>query len=110
MTRTELGAALRRARVAAGLSLREAAPRCGLSFQQLSQIETGVQNTTIDTVVRVAEGLGVDLSIAVGDPTDTRAAVRARFERVLPLIPEEDLSPFLAQLALWERRYGEQAG
>lgn len=56
----ELAAVLRRARKAAGVSLRELARRCGVSAGQLSRIESGdVGRPEMETVRVIADALGV---------------------------------------------------
>lgn len=100
-------------RLAQGLTLREAATRCGVSFQMLGQIEKG-QNTTVDRIETIIEGLGGGASLAVSEavepiPSDRRA-IADRFLRVLPNIPPEELDVFIHELALWERRYASGNG
>lgn len=105
LNRSSLGVKVKAARIAKGLTLRAAAPLCGLSFQQLSAIENGTQNTTIDTIEEVQRGLDAEMLVILVRESGTRDAILKRFAQVLPGIPEEDLGPFLAQLDLWERRY-----
>ena len=96
-----IGRQIRARRVALGLTLREAAPRCGLSYSMLAQIEKG-QATTTPRLHAIRAGLGMDAAEAV---PDDRAAIMARFRAVLPHIPEEELDVFIHELALWEKRY-----
>lgn len=53
----ELGATLRRLRLARRLSLGQLGARCGLSAAALSKAETGAQLPTLCTLVRIAGGL-----------------------------------------------------
>lgn len=53
---------LREARVARGLSLTELAQRSGLAASTLSKIENAQMSPTYDTIVSLAEGLGIDIS------------------------------------------------
>lgn len=69
-----LRANLRRLREERGWTQAEAAERCGMSFQQLSQVESGRSNVTLVTLCRLARGLGVDLADLVAA---TQAAHRA---------------------------------
>lgn len=67
------GAALRAARKEQGLSLRALSARVGMPFSTLSKLENGKMSMTYDYLVRLAQGLGVDLSVLVaGAPTSTR--------------------------------------
>lgn len=106
--REEIGEQLKAMRLAQGLTLREAASRCGVSFQMLGQIEKG-QNTTIDRIEAIIEGLGGGASLAVSEASEplpeSRRAIAARFLKILPNIPDEELDVFIHELALWERRY-----
>jgi transcriptional regulator with XRE-family HTH domain len=113
----DIGRQVRAARLARGLTLREAAPKCGLSYQMLGQIERGTPTTTT-RLQAIAEGLGVAWAITVpddepaaaqpGDPL--RAALLARFAAIAPYIPDEELDIFVHELALWERRYRPSQG
>jgi transcriptional regulator with XRE-family HTH domain len=55
------------ARQRAGLSQRQLAGRMGVSQQALSRIEKGGTSITITTLSRLADGLGVNLTVMVGD-------------------------------------------
>lgn len=55
------GAALRATRIEQGLSLRALAARVGLPFSTLSKLENGKMAMTYDKLVRLSQGLGVDL-------------------------------------------------
>jgi transcriptional regulator with XRE-family HTH domain len=65
--------ALRAARIEQGLSLRALAARTGLPFSTLSKLENGKMALTYDKLVRLAQGLNVDIGTLVsGAPqTDT---------------------------------------
>lgn len=110
----DIGRQVRAARLARGMTLREAAPLCGVSYQMLGQIENG-QNTTVDTLEKIVRGLGASVTVALAEaetmqtprpiPADRRAVVE-RFLSVLPGIPQEEIDVFLHQVAVWERRHG----
>jgi transcriptional regulator with XRE-family HTH domain len=73
MTRTETlphpGQALRAARIEQELTLRDLAARTGLPYSTLSKLENGKMALTYDKLVRLAQGLGVDLgSLVTGAP------------------------------------------
>lgn len=64
----ELGAALRRLRLGAGMTQEELAHRAGIGVASLSRIETALANPTWTTVMRILEGLNLtleDLSTAL---------------------------------------------
>lgn len=119
--RRAIGAQIRALRLRRGLTLREAAARCGVSFAMLGTIEKNGQNTTLDRLEQIVRGLGGELALY---PLDTdvvalaaegsaeynqlgdRTQVGLRFLRILPRIPTEEIDVFVHELALWERRYG----
>lgn len=108
MLRDDLGRRIRDARLALGLTQREAAERSGVSYQLISQIERGAVNTTVDTVAQICEQLGLEVDVHAAQPTvsESRRALAERFLAVLPALPQEDLDVFVHEIALWERRYG----
>jgi transcriptional regulator with XRE-family HTH domain len=53
--------ALRNARVAQGLSLRALSARVGLPYSTLSKLENGKMAMTYDKLIKLAQGLGIDL-------------------------------------------------
>lgn len=57
-----IGARIRVIRQARGWTLAEAAKQSGLRYQHIQQIETGLLNVTLITLIRLAEGLGVPVS------------------------------------------------
>lgn len=59
---TRLGKRVRRLRHEKELTLEAAAERMHIDFKHLQKIEAGSLNVTVLTLVRVATGLGVDLS------------------------------------------------
>jgi transcriptional regulator with XRE-family HTH domain len=63
------GYVLRAARIDQGLSLRALAARIGLPFSTLSKLENGKMALTYDKLVRLAQGLNVDIgSLVSGAP------------------------------------------
>jgi transcriptional regulator with XRE-family HTH domain len=115
--RTEVGPLLRAARIAQATTLRQVAPKAGISYSMLAQIERGGTNTTLDVVDAVAMALGIEIRAAVVGEGEvsapvpipaTRRALAERFLRVLPSLPDDDLDVFIHEIALWERRYGEK--
>lgn len=65
-----LGEAVEELREEAGLTHEALAERLEMSFQRISELERGVANPTFATLLRVADGLEVELS-----------ELAARFER-----------------------------
>ena len=53
---------LREERVRRGLSIYRLAKMSGVSQQMISYVERGMRNPTLDTLLRIANGLNVDLS------------------------------------------------
>jgi transcriptional regulator with XRE-family HTH domain len=56
-----VAALLREARERQGLSMTAVAERAGLSQQMVSYVERGMRKPTLDTLIRVAEALELDL-------------------------------------------------
>lgn len=61
-THKALGEAIEELRDEAGMTHEELADRLEMSFQRISELERGVANPTLATLVRVTEGLDVELS------------------------------------------------
>ena len=62
-TRKRIGNQLKRAREEKGISVRGLAQKSGIDKTQISRIESGRLNTTIDTVTRLAEELNLKLNL-----------------------------------------------
>ena len=62
-----LGSQVRALRMAAGASGGELAARCGISRSMLSRIERGLVSASVETLDRIASGLGVPISRFFGD-------------------------------------------
>jgi transcriptional regulator with XRE-family HTH domain len=61
-------AAIRAARVEQGLTLRALAARIGLPYSTLSKLENGKMELTYDKLLRLAQGLKVDLGQLLAGP------------------------------------------
>jgi transcriptional regulator with XRE-family HTH domain len=86
-----LGAALRSARRARGLSLAQVAAATDISRSLLSLIETGRNDVTIGRLIRLSELYGVHVSdLLSAEPPPDHVVVRADERRHLPM-PEEGL-------------------
>ena len=57
-----LGEAIGQLRGEAGLTLEELADKADMRFQLLSELERGTTNPLLSTLVRITEGLGIELS------------------------------------------------
>lgn len=62
MFRESLGRVIRIERESQGLSLRKFGLMVGLDYKRIHEIEHGSANSTINTLLRVSNGLGVPLS------------------------------------------------
>lgn len=60
--RLSLGMSIRTHRETQSLSLRQFGAMVGLSYPFLSNIETGKASPTVDSLVRIADGLGITVS------------------------------------------------
>lgn len=74
----ELGLRVKRLRKESGLTLQDVAVRSGVSISTLSKIENGRSAAGMDTVVKVARGLGVLFQRLVEDPPPAPAAGLSR--------------------------------
>lgn len=72
MVSFQAGPAVRRARVAAGLTQAELAKRAGVSRVTVHQIETGAKDPRVSTVVVLLRALGLEL---LPVPSPIRSAV-----------------------------------
>ena len=88
---------LRRVRQERGLTLEELAQRSGVSIGMLSQLERGVGNPSLRTLVKIAKGLGVPMGYFLSGIDHSSAVVRKHERRrlVLPAavlgLPDSDL-------------------
>jgi transcriptional regulator with XRE-family HTH domain len=60
----QLGEELRRARRARGISRAVLSESIGMHPQNYARIERGKKNVTFETLLRIADGLGVELTVA----------------------------------------------
>lgn len=69
----ELAGRLKAARQAAGLSQEALAHKSGIPYRRVQLLESGTSNTTVRTLVRVADALGVEFADLVsGKAGDSR--------------------------------------
>ena len=64
---SEIGRMIREARQARGVSLRALASQVGIHFSHLSKIENGKDQIGRDSLTRIAEELGVDPDLMLGE-------------------------------------------
>jgi transcriptional regulator with XRE-family HTH domain len=64
----EIGARVRAARLAAGLSQEEAAHRAGIDYKRWQRLETGSVNATVRTLIRAARAVRKDLWQLLASP------------------------------------------
>lgn len=64
-----IGARIRAIRKSRKWTLADAAKHAGLRYQHIQQIETGLLNVTLITLIRLAEGLGVPVSAFFANPS-----------------------------------------
>ena len=74
------GSAVLRARMLRDMSQKELASRCGIDQSDMSKIERGISNPTVDTLERIAEALKLELKIS--------------FDEDSPELTEEQLKQF----------------
>ena len=61
----EIGDRIRVARIASNLTRRKAAERCGVTSSYYGNLERGDRRMSLDTLVRVSEGLDLSLDLLV---------------------------------------------
>ena len=72
-----IGAALRRERIAGGLSLSELARRAGISKATVSQLESGGGNPSVETLWALGDALGVPFARFVDEAPELVTVIRA---------------------------------
>lgn len=65
----EIGTTLKEARLKAGLSQTKLADLAGMTRNNYVRIEKGQTNVTIDSLLRVADGLGLELKVDLRGPS-----------------------------------------
>lgn len=78
-----IGRALKRARLARELTQEQAAELADLSLKYYGEIERGVANTTLDTLERIANVVGLDATETVAAPRESIA------ERIRVLLKDD---------------------
>ena len=80
-TSETLGPRVRRLRRDAGLTLKELAARTGLAFSTIAKVETGQISPTYENIIRLANGLGVDVTELFASPTQEMLSGRRTWTR-----------------------------
>ncbi|WP_407641855.1 helix-turn-helix domain-containing protein [Arabiibacter massiliensis] len=60
-SRVELGSTIQKLRVAQGLSVRKFALMIEMDYSYISAVENGRANATVDSLYKIANGLGVSI-------------------------------------------------
>ncbi|MEU6952052.1 helix-turn-helix transcriptional regulator [Streptomyces sp. NPDC045714] len=63
--RLQIADAIRAARIYTGYTQEEASIRAGISLDSYNRIEQGHASPKIDTLIKIADGLGVELEVFV---------------------------------------------
>ena len=69
----QIGEAIRAARLAAGISQASLASAVGMTRTNFARVEYGRTNLTIETILRIAGGLGLEVSLSLHAPAAGRA-------------------------------------
>jgi transcriptional regulator with XRE-family HTH domain len=85
-----IGAAIRAARLASGLSMTALAEQCGVSQPYLSQLEHGKGSPSINTLYRIANALGVSPQDLLPDETDDVVVIRHDSRPATPIEDRPD--------------------
>jgi transcriptional regulator with XRE-family HTH domain len=72
-----IGAALKRERNGAGLTISELARRAGISKATVSQLESGMGNPSVETLWSLGDALGVPFARLVDEPPEPLTLIRA---------------------------------
>lgn len=64
--RERIGASIREARKMRGMSQEELADACGINRANISKIETGKYNSTLDIIEKICEKLGINIVVMNG--------------------------------------------
>lgn len=89
--RQKIVSSLISARLEAGISQQELANRIGTQKPNICRIESGQQNISVDTMLKIASALGKDLTVALQDKAEqvTRYSLRLYDEELLVFSMED---------------------
>jgi transcriptional regulator with XRE-family HTH domain len=77
----ELGEHIRATRRACGVSRSKLADKIGMHPANYARIERGKKNVTLETLMRIAEGLGVELIVVLAASKPPKSPARLRGNR-----------------------------
>ncbi len=112
----QIGNNIRTIRMGQGLSLEELSGRCGIGAAPLSKLERGESNATIQTLDRVAKGLGVSL-VELVDIREYRTGkldenawldLQRQMGKLSPQ-QQGDILAFIRMVAKWEQIKNKKA-
>jgi transcriptional regulator with XRE-family HTH domain len=97
------GPRIRRLRQQAGLTLQQLSERTGLAFSTISKVEKSQISPTYENILRLADGLGVDVALLFSDRPETmtsgRRTVTRAGEGVRHVSPQYEYEMLCADLA-----------
>lgn len=76
-----LGSRVRRLRQRSGMTLKELGARCGLAFSTIAKIETNQISPTYESIIRLANGLSVEVTELFMSPSVATVAGRRTWTR-----------------------------
>ena len=92
----EIGNRIRVARIASNLTREEAAERCGVTSSYYGNLERGDRRMSLDTLVRVSEGLDLSLDLLVyGKGKEGKDELSAMLSEILHRYGEKQLERYL---------------
>lgn len=122
MDRIRLGATIRAARLARGLSLRAMAEQAGVNHETWRRAEAG-EHVKDDNLTAICKALGlafIGVDILIGDAggqdyrlpdvPKPRRAVAARVLGLLPRMTDKQVDGLIGILDLWELQIGPEDG
>ena len=84
-----------------GLTQKELASKLGIAYQTLAQWENGFRNPKYETLVRIADALGVSVSsLSTGYPSKTNLVEPSLSSEVSQIVHDHALSPSLKILGM----------
>jgi len=97
--RVRFGKRVREIRLRHDLSLENLAEKSGLNDKFIQAVETARQSPTIDTIEKLAHGLGVELGELFSFEEESPAALRRRATRLVQAADDHDLARIVRLLA-----------
>lgn len=101
-----MGAMLRAAREARGLTQAQVGRKLRMTGANVSLIERGAVETSLSNLQAFADLVGCSLCVLVAPPGDDRMQIAARVASILPALDGDVLALLRAWLEIWEAKYG----